>query len=136
LRVKVQREILVPSDPTEVWAALTEPARLREWFANDVELDPRPGGAGMFRWDDGSVRQARVEAVEEGRRLAFSWSEDDQPATLVEIELEEVDAGTRVRVAESAPQASASTAPLGEWAWAIAILGMLPSLRPVARLAY
>jgi uncharacterized protein YndB with AHSA1/START domain len=134
LRVRVRREIHVPSERDEVWAALTEPARLSEWFANDVELDPRPGGTGVFRWDDGTVRHAEVEAVEEGRRFAFRWSKGDGVQTRVEIALEEADGGTRVRVTETAPQASAATAPLGEWAWAIAVLGMLPSLRPVVRL--
>jgi uncharacterized protein YndB with AHSA1/START domain len=134
LRVRIRREVLVPSERDEVWAALTEPARLGEWFANDVELDVRPGGAGVFRWEDGTVRHATVEAVEDERRLAFTWREDDRPATRVEIALEDADGGTRVRVTETAPRASAAKAPLGEWAWAIAVLGMLPSLRPVVRL--
>ncbi|MCW2963110.1 MAG: hypothetical protein JWO17_362, partial [Actinomycetia bacterium] len=27
-----------------MWEALTEPERLEDWFANDVDLDLRPGG--------------------------------------------------------------------------------------------
>src|ERR671933_1655180 len=44
--VEVTREIVVPAPPEEVWEALTEPERLEEWFANEVELDVRPGGGG------------------------------------------------------------------------------------------
>src|SRR5690242_674653 len=58
--VEVTREVVFPAPPEEVWAALTEPERLEEWFANDVELDPRPGGSGTFRWDDGDERHATV----------------------------------------------------------------------------
>src|SRR3954453_246391 len=37
--MEVEREVTFPSRPDEVWEALTEPERLEEWFANDVELD-------------------------------------------------------------------------------------------------
>src|SRR3954452_21270291 len=56
--MQVEREIVFPAPPDEVWEALTEPERLEEWFANDVELDVRPGGEGVFRWDDGEERHA------------------------------------------------------------------------------
>ena len=46
-------------------AERTEPERLEEWFANDVELDAVPGGEGVFEWDNGEVRHAIVESVEE-----------------------------------------------------------------------
>ena len=41
----IRKEIVLPADREEVWAALTDPRRLEDWFANDVELDLRPGGA-------------------------------------------------------------------------------------------
>jgi len=94
--VEVKREIVLPAEPDEVWSALTEPERLEEWFANDVELDPEPGGEGVFRWDDGEERHAVVEEAIPGRRFAFTWDESH-----VTIELEEVDEGTRVVVTET-----------------------------------
>ena len=39
--MEVTREIVFPVSPGEVWEALTDPDQLEEWFANDVELDPR-----------------------------------------------------------------------------------------------
>ena len=63
----VEREIVVPESPEELWEALTEPERLEEWFANDVELDPRPGGEGVFRWGDGEERRAVVREAEPRR---------------------------------------------------------------------
>jgi uncharacterized protein YndB with AHSA1/START domain len=104
--MEVKREIVLPEAPEDVWEALTEPEQLEEWFANDVELDARPGGRGVFRWDDGEERHATVEAVEPERRLALRF--DDEGA--VELTLEPLVVGTRVVVVETAP---VFAAPLG-----------------------
>src|ERR1051326_7681346 len=56
--MEVVREIVFPASPEEVWEALTEPEQLEEWFANDVELEAPPGGAGGLRWGDGGARRA------------------------------------------------------------------------------
>ncbi len=98
--MEVTREIVFPVEPDEVWEALTDPERLEEWFANDVELDPRPGGAGVFRWENGEERHAIVREAEPGKRLVLDW--DDEGA--VEFELEEVPDGTRLVVRETSPE--------------------------------
>jgi uncharacterized protein YndB with AHSA1/START domain len=97
--MEVEREVVVPEAPDEVWEALTEAERLEEWFATEVELDARPGGAGVFRWGDGDERHAVVREVEEAERLVLDW---DDGGTVV-LELEPVVEGTRVRVVESSP---------------------------------
>ena len=73
--MEVTREVVLEAPVEEVWSALTEPERLAEWFANDVELELEPGGEGVFRWDDGEERHAVVEEVEPERRFAFTWDE-------------------------------------------------------------
>ena len=98
--MQVEREIVVPESPEEVWAALTEPERLEEWFASEAELDARPGGEGVFRWGDGEERRAVVREAEEAERLVLDWDDGGEVA----IELEEADGGTRVRVVESSPE--------------------------------
>ena len=98
--MEVEREIVVPETPDEVWEALTEAERLEEWFATEVELDARPGGEGVFRWGDGDERHAVVREVEEAERLVLDW---DDGGTVV-LELEPVVDGTRVRVVESSPE--------------------------------
>jgi uncharacterized protein YndB with AHSA1/START domain len=98
--VEVVREIVFPSTPDEVWQALTEADQLEEWFANDVELDPRPGGAGVFRWDDGDERRATVVVADPGERLVLDWDEEGE----VEFVLEEVEEGTRLLVRETSPE--------------------------------
>ena len=108
--MEVTREIVLPAEPAQVWEALTDAEQLEEWFANDVELDPVPGGDGEFRWDDGEVRVAHVEEVVPGERLGFRWSDGEGAESRVTIDLEAVEGGTRLRVVET-PSAVA-----GEWA--------------------
>jgi uncharacterized protein YndB with AHSA1/START domain len=98
--VEVTREIVFPASPDEVWEALTQPDQLEEWFANDVELDPRPGGEGVFRWDDGEERRATVLVADPGERLVLDWDEEGE----VEFTLDEVEDGTRLLVRETSPE--------------------------------
>lgn len=95
--MRVEREIELPVPAEEAWEAITESERLEEWFANEVELDLREGGAGVFRWADGEERHAVVEEVVPLERFAFSWD-----GSQVVIELHEQDGTTLVRVSESA----------------------------------
>jgi len=97
--MEVSREIEFPVPPDEVWEALTDPEQLEEWFANDVELDLREGGAGIFRWEDGEERRATVVVAEPPERLVLDWEDEGR----VVLELDEVDGGTRVRVVERSP---------------------------------
>jgi uncharacterized protein YndB with AHSA1/START domain len=104
VELHIEREVVFPADPAEVWEALTEPERLEEWFATEVELDPRPGGEGVFRWGDGDERRATVREVEPEQRLVLDWDDGGE----VVVELEQVDGGTRVHVVETSPQFGAA----------------------------
>ncbi len=115
--MEIRREIVLPAPREEVWEALTDEERLGEWFANDVELDPRPGGTGTFRWDDGEERTVSVEAVEQAERLVLRWRDD---GGLVELRLEDVPAGTRVLVRETSPEWSIALELQASFAWATA----------------
>ena len=55
----IRREIVLPAPREDVWEALTEPERLADWFANDVDLDLRPGGGASFRWSNGESGRPR-----------------------------------------------------------------------------
>jgi uncharacterized protein YndB with AHSA1/START domain len=95
----VKREIVLPSPREEVWEALTDPERLEDWFANEVELDLREGGEATFRWSNGEERHAVFTEVEPERRLAFEWEEDGE----VEFTLDDDLDGTRLTVVETVP---------------------------------
>ena len=105
--MEVTRELVLPAPPEEVWEALTDPERLEEWFANEVERD---GDDFVYRWGDGEVRRATIEEADEPRRLGLRSSDlDGDGETSVTFELEEADDGTRLTVTES-PSAGWATA--------------------------
>ena len=108
----VEREVLLPVPVEEAWEAVTEPAELEEWLADEVEIDLEEGGAARFRWDDGTERTGTVELVAEPVRLAFRWDDGgEQGESFVELTLIPVDEGTRVRVVETGPMAMAGRLP-------------------------
>ena len=102
----VTRETLFDTSTEELWAALTDPERLAEWFATEAELELVEGGRAAFRWGNGESREAVVEEVDDERRLALTW--DDGGAVV--LELEPVPDGTLLRVTESSPEFSTAIA--------------------------
>ena len=106
--MEVTREVELPAPPDEVWEALTDPERLAEWFATEVELEVRTGGLGIFRWGNGETRTAVVEEVDPPRRFGFRWTDVDDAESEVVFDLEETPGGTRVTVRESSYDVSAA----------------------------
>jgi uncharacterized protein YndB with AHSA1/START domain len=90
----VERELTVPAEAEEVWRSLAEP----EWLGDDATIELRE--AGEVRAGE---REGFVEEADAPRRLVFWWSAPGEEATRVEIDLDELDDGTRVRVTESRP---------------------------------
>ena len=95
----IRKEIVLPASRNEVWEALTDPERLADWFANEAEVELRPGGSLAFRWGNGEERHATVTEVEPEERLAFTWDDDGE----VEFTLAEADGGTQLTVIERTP---------------------------------
>ena len=84
---KVQREITVAAEPEDVWRVLSDDSLRRDWLEEDVE----------------------PEEVDEGRRLTYRWERDGLGKSHVELTVEAVPEGTRVRVVETAEL------PVGDW---------------------
>jgi uncharacterized protein YndB with AHSA1/START domain len=103
----IERELTLPVSPEAVWKALTDPDWLREWLADEAELQLRPGGDARFRVGDdtrtGWVEEVTPPADGAAGRLAFWWEQPGEPASRVALELTSTDDGTRLRVVESRP---------------------------------
>jgi uncharacterized protein YndB with AHSA1/START domain len=100
---QLRREIVVDAPRAQVWKAITEVVELRQWFSTvEADVDVRPGGAGLFVWED-SRDEAVVETVEPESRFAFRWRPEGsgRPYTLVTFELSDAGEGTRVVLTES-----------------------------------
>jgi uncharacterized protein YndB with AHSA1/START domain len=90
----VERELTVPKEAEEVWRSLAEP----NWLGEDATIELRE--AGEVRVGD---RDGFVEEADAPRRLVFWWSAPGEEATRVEIDLDQTEDGTCVRVTESRP---------------------------------
>jgi uncharacterized protein YndB with AHSA1/START domain len=108
----IEREILIDAPAEVVWRTITEPEQIAQWFADRVELDLRPGGAGVLVFLPADAEPITaplvVESVEPPRRFAFRWSHPAGAApapgnsVLVELTLTPEGGGrTRLRVVET-----------------------------------
>jgi uncharacterized protein YndB with AHSA1/START domain len=103
---QIDRELLLPADPEEVWAVVTGAG----WLADDVALELVPGGEASFTTGasirDGWVEEARAPDPDsmDDARLVFWWAAPGEVATRVELTLEpQADGQTLLRVSESRP---------------------------------
>ncbi len=101
-----EKSVLVPLDPDETFALLTDPERLRRWQAVTARVELRAGGE--YRWTiiPGHTASGTITEVEPGRRIVFTWgwedSEDLPPgASTVTITLEPAEGGTNVHLVHS-----------------------------------
>jgi uncharacterized protein YndB with AHSA1/START domain len=110
---RIERDVVIEAPVEVVWRTVTEPDQIAQWFANRVELNATPGGAGVFVFEDkdgNAVHTAPlvVETVEPPHRFSFRWCHPDGMvpvsgnSMLVEFTLvSEGSERTRLRVAES-----------------------------------
>jgi uncharacterized protein YndB with AHSA1/START domain len=106
-------DVLIEAPIDVVWRTITEPDQIAQWFADRVELDLQPGGAGTLVFGDPASTDATtaplvVTAVEPPQRFSFRWNHPDAEApvpgnsVLVEFTLtRETSERTRLRVVES-----------------------------------
>jgi uncharacterized protein YndB with AHSA1/START domain len=97
----VRRDVTLDADRDAVWAALADPRRLEQWFAERVDVAIEAGARGTVTDHDGTVRDVVVEEVLPGRRLALRWEAEGVPASIVELTLDDLGRGrTRLVVVE------------------------------------
>lgn len=106
---RIERELVLRVPVERVWAAITVPDEMVQWFGDTAEIDLRPGGAGRQTFGDEKTPMI-VATVEPTRRFAYYWEpgpghrEDRVPAenrTLVQFHLHPVEEGTWLRLIES-----------------------------------
>ncbi|HEU5002939.1 MAG TPA: SRPBCC domain-containing protein [Actinomycetota bacterium] len=111
-RAKVERRVVFTAGTWEVWAALTRPEKLSEWFGEEVvTLDLRPGGRLVFRDAAGHLRRAIIEVVDAPERFAFRWlpapvapggqAPERIPGSRVEFLVRPEEGGTSLTVVET-----------------------------------
>jgi len=85
----VVREVVLPARREDVWAAITRPEHLSEWFGGAVDLEPEPRGRVHHRDASGAIWEGVVLSADPPMRLVWWWS-------LVDADTDDVAGGTRV----------------------------------------
>ena len=101
---RIERELLLPAPPDEVWEVVTGAGLARRrGRARAASRRRRAVQLGDGRSSAAGSRRRRADGDGE-RRLAFWWAADGEPATRVELTLEpDGDGDTRLRVVETRP---------------------------------
>ena len=91
----------VPAAPADAWRAVTDPARIAEWFTDATALGP-VGSPYRLDCGDGSVVGGVVLHVEDGRSFVHSWrweGADESETTTVTWIVEPLEPhGSRIRL--------------------------------------
>jgi uncharacterized protein YndB with AHSA1/START domain len=108
---RIEREITIAAPVARVWELITQPEHVGRWFGDaGAQIDLRPGGQLMLKWEDFGTVYGRVERVEPMTLFSYHWAPFKAPggkdpvagnSTLIEFTLSETDEGTRLRVVES-----------------------------------
>ena len=74
----IERSIEIDASPATVFAVITSPEHLREWWPDEAVLDPTPGAIGELvfgdrRSGDAQIPQITVVEAEPARRFSFRW---------------------------------------------------------------
>jgi len=112
------KEVVLPVDRDEAWAAVSDASALEAWLAERVELELRPGGDASFTLAGGEERRGMVEEVAPGERLTFWWWPAGGDGSRVTFELAPAVGGTRVRVTETPAGPTALATPVAAFALA------------------
>jgi uncharacterized protein YndB with AHSA1/START domain len=103
----ITRSVEINAPTAKVWAALTQPELIAQWFGDTAEFVASPGSRGHFGWAEHGRFRVLVEHVDEPKTLIYRWSReaDVDPApgnsTLVRFDLAETAGGTRLTVLET-----------------------------------
>jgi uncharacterized protein YndB with AHSA1/START domain len=109
---RIEQDIHIDAPVDVVWRVVTEPDQVSKWFADQVDLDPKPGydGALTFRYPEAAqplTVQVTVQSVQPQRQFSYRWQHPrgaaagDGNSLLVEFTLTAEGEGTRLRVVET-----------------------------------
>jgi len=106
----IERELYIDAGPEIVFEVVSTPEHIVNWWTDEANFDPNPGGSGWIGFGDVAAGGKRVEfSVAEAvpyRLFSFRWTHDAGEhaaagnSNLVTFELEPEGNGTRLRFTE------------------------------------
>lgn len=122
----IERQIFIAASPETVFTFLVDPKLMSQWIGILHTLEPNSGGRFHVEVSPGNIARGTYVEVMPPRRVAFTWGWDSLDPKLaltppgdspVEIELEQKDRGTLLRLRHSGlPDA---TIPIHRGRWSI-----------------
>jgi uncharacterized protein YndB with AHSA1/START domain len=70
---ELTREIIIDASPDTVFSFLTEQEKMKEWFAEIVEADPKPGGVFHISTFDGIHCRGEFVDIVPNEKVVFTW---------------------------------------------------------------
>ncbi|MBS0409268.1 MAG: SRPBCC family protein [Proteobacteria bacterium] len=114
--IQASLSLVLDNHMDEVWAALTQPARLVDWLAPG-EIELKPGGAAKLDFaDSGIVIRSTVSAIEAPKLLEYSWSAPGEPDRPLRWELEPLGAMVRLNLTLTVPASEDAGRSAAGWA--------------------
>ncbi len=105
---RIEREVVVAAPRERVWEIITQAEHVGKWFGESAEVDLRPGGTIVLRWEKYGTMYATIEKIDEPHYFSYRWMPgilDKKPSnensTLVEFTLTSQGEQTRLRVVET-----------------------------------
>jgi uncharacterized protein YndB with AHSA1/START domain len=80
---KYELEYVINASPKVLYARLSTPGGLSEWFADDVNIE---GSVLTFMWDK-TVQKAELLCQKENRVVRYRWLDDPDPKSYFEFRI-------------------------------------------------
>ncbi|MCB9235776.1 MAG: SRPBCC domain-containing protein [Bacteroidia bacterium] len=89
-RIKLQLKYTFDCDPRDLFLALSKPAYLQNWIADEVEFDPQTG-VYTFHWESFS-ESAKVDKQKMNEYLRWTWveAEDREETDYIEFTIRSI----------------------------------------------
>ncbi len=105
---RIEREVVVAAPRERVWEIITQAEHVGKWFGESAEVDLRPGGTIVLRWEKHGTVYGTIEKIEEPHFFSYRWNPgifgekpSTESSTLVEFTLTPQGRQTRLRVVET-----------------------------------
>ena len=91
---RIEREIVVAAPQERVWEIITQAGHVGKWFGESAEVDLRPGGSIVLRWEKYGTMYGMIEKIDEPHYFSYRWmpgmigeKPGNENSTLVEFTL-------------------------------------------------
>lgn len=108
----IERELHIDASPEVVFAVISSPEHIRDWWSAETEVRPVAGATGALTWRDEATGRVDVVPItvidaQPPRVFSFRWTHasgdipDDSNSLLVTFVLSPSGAGTNLRMTET-----------------------------------